>query len=811
MLIGLLCVGAADARSGDNLDTIDSGDLVFVGEKALDVSKIMSAEYTNQLRTEDGLRYIDISNRKIAEIAAVPGENYPYKFYPYNGTKPDGSRYDMSKYIIVTDLESVLDGIYLNKIVINKETKVETNKEIKADGADVINTETVQYYVKVKTAYKNEFDQLRTDLSSLSKWYDFNYISDSDGSYRNTVTNIDGDEDILILRGDPTKLTDAAKFTYAKNKMASGKHSVKYHFTINLKTTEESKKPQITATHVVRESSPEDFSIAADKTKIDPGDYLTLTLKGTPLTTYYLTINPGIWLTFDKGISSPYGTVERIDDYNLKVTFGDEADKEIQYPVSADVNADSGEYYIFMSDEKQNRKSVIVDINKVERLPKIIISDDAKNGKFASGDSIRIDVDYENPKKGETADLILKPQNGVEQVLIPGLSFENGKDGRLPHVLQTRRFDAGTYALIVRTTEGKEADTAFYLGTPTIVASILSGYNDVVVKGELLSLDWYARGSPGISTDLDTNGQIRWYILGTNFAQAGNKTFEITDGTVGESAPTGHSGYTYDEDFTSGLSEGRYNIIIEHPGADNIFAFNPDTYFAPLNTITTAWGETISISSMQTANAATMLMEQLNGVKSDDLAVMLTFDVEKPWFTLTDISSIKLGGEVTISGETNYPADKTVSLTIYPASFTPSEAQNNAMSMKAYVEGKTKDSGKYNKREFSLSLSGTDTWYPGTYVGYFALPDRDIVRSVSFIVGTDGDITSPDITIDTSLPDAYDYTGTVPTPEPTALPQPSIQPTALPIPTTPAPQSCIPILGMVSAFAAAAVILRRMS
>lgn len=812
LLIGLLCVGAADARGGTNLDTIESGDLVFVGEENLNVSAVMSEEYPNQLRTEDGLRYIDVSDvsgeKIIAEIAAVSGENYPYKFYPYNGSKPD-ERYDMSKYIIVTDLKSVLDGIYLNK---------GAGKEIKADGADLINSEAVQYYIKVKGTYSAEFTKFIEDVSS-SDWFSFGFDPDSAGYRKTTVTDTAGTPDVPILEKDPTKLEYAAKFTYSANGMKSGSHSVKLYFILNLPTitASEDKKPQITSVHAVRESSPEDFSITADKTTVAPGDSpLTLTLKGNALAVYKLTISPAeSSLTFDKGISTPSGSIKRIDDYNLEVTFGEDAEKTISYPVRVDENAKPGEYCIYMSDEKNNRKSLLITINKIDRIPKINISNDAKNGKFASGDSVRIDVTYNNPKKGETAVLILKPQNGAERILLSELTFQNGKPLQLPYLLPTRGFDAGTYELILRTSEGTEGKTAFYLGTPTITASISGGYNTVLVTGDELKLEWYARGSPGISSESDTLGTVRWYILGTNFAQAGYKTFEITSGTVGESAPDGHSSYIYDGDFTANLSEGTYTIIMVHPGADNIFAFEPDRYFAPLNFITTEWGETISISSMQTSNAANMLMERLNGVKSDDLAVLLTFKVEAPWFTLNDIGPVTLGGDVTISGETNYPAGKTVSLTIYPASFTPSEAQNNAMSMTAYAEGKTTDSGKYNKREFTVRVPGADTWYPGTYIGYFALPDYDIVRSVSFIVGTDGDITSPDITIDETLPGVYDYTGSVPTqeltPEPAELSQSPAQPTVLPLPKTPAPKSPAPVFGIGIAFAAAAVIFRRMS
>ncbi|HJJ31358.1 MAG TPA: hypothetical protein O0X97_03815 [Methanocorpusculum sp.] len=802
LLISLVCAGAAEARSGSGLDVIASGDLVFVGEENLDVSAVMSAEYNNQLRTEDGSRYIDVSGGKIAEVPAVSGENYPYKFYPYNGSKPDGSRYDMSRYILVSDLNSVLDGIYLNKTV--------SNKEIKAEGADIINTEVVQYYIKVKGTYSTEFAQFITDVSSVvPDWYKFYYIADGVVMPFNSVTDTAGIL-VKILQGDPTNPANAAQFTYYANDMKTGLHSVKYSFILNIptiKTSDDADKPQINAVHSVRESSAADFSITGANT-VNPGESVDITLKGTALTTYNLTISPQSYITFNKGISTPSGSIERIDDYNLRVTFGEDSDKEILYRVTADENAKPGEYYIYMSDEKNNRKSLLITINKLDRIPTIEISNDVKNGKFSSGDTIRIDVTYENPKNGETADLILKPQNGAEQILLPGLTFKNGKDARLPYNLQTRGFDAGTYELILRTTEGSEGKTAFYLGTPTIIASIYGGYNTVLVTGDELELEWYARGSPGINLATDTIGTVRWYILGTNFAQAGTKSFEITGGTVGESVPEGHSTYIYDEEFTANLSAGAYSLIMEHPGADNIFAFTPDTYFAPLSTITTEWGDTISISSRQTPNTAAMLMELLNGVKSDDLAVMLTFQVEQPWFTLTDISSVKLGGDVIISGETNYPADKTVALTIYPASFAPSGAQNNAMSMTAYAEGKTKDEGEYNKRSFELTITGTDSWYPGTYVGCFSLPDREIVRSVSFIVGADGDITSPDITIDESLPAAYDYTGAAAAPEPTPTPLP--QPATLPVPTaTPAPKNCVPLFGAIAAFAAAAVILRR--
>ncbi|HJJ39116.1 MAG TPA: hypothetical protein O0X42_03160 [Methanocorpusculum sp.] len=802
LLISLVFAGAAEARSGSGLDIISSGDLVFVGEENLDVSTVMSAEYSNQLRTEDGSRYIDVSNGKIAEVTAVSGDSYPYKFYPYNGSKPDGSRYDMSKYILVSDLKSILDGIYLNKSA--------GNKELKADGADIINTDVIQYYIKAKGTYSTEFAQFITDVSSDPDWYKFYYIADNVAMPIDSVTDTAGSL-VKILQDDPTNPANAAWFTYYANGMKTGTHSVIYSFILNLPTIntgDDAKKPQINAVHWVRESSAADFSITGAES-VNPGDSVTITLKGLALAAYNLTISPQSYITFDKGISTASGSIERIDDYNLIVTFGEDSEKEILYRVTADEDAKPGEYYIYMSDEKNNRKSLLITVNKIDRIPVIDISSDVKAGKFSSGDSVRIDVTYENPKNGETADLILKPQNGGEQILLSNLTFENGKDPRLPCLLNTRGFDAGTYELILRTNDGNEGKTAFYLGTPTIIASLSGGYNGVLVTGEELNLEWYARGSPGINSSTDTTGTIRWYILGTNFAQAGTKSFEITGGTVGESAAEGHSTYIYDEDFTANLSEGTYNIIMEHPGADNIFAFTPDTYFAPLTSITTAWGSTININTMQTANAAAMLLEQLNGVKSDDLAVMLTFQVEKPWFTLTDISSINLGGTVTISGETNYPADKLVTLTIYPASFAPTEAQNNAMSMTAYAEGKTTDSGAYNKRTFSLTISGTDTWYPGTYIGCFSLPDHDIVRSVSFIVSADGSITSPDITIDETLPAAYNYTGTVPTAAPAEPQDAVIQPAALPIPTTQAPKSPIPLFGAAVAFTAAAAVLRR--
>ena len=228
--------------------------------------------------------------------------------------------------------------------------------------------------------------------------------------------------------------------------------------------------------------------------------------------------------------------------------------------------------------------------------------------------------------------------------------------------------------------------------------------------------------------------------------------------------------------------DGVYYFIVEHPGSDNNFTLSPvmDAE-GNIEYIVTQTGSIISIANRQAANAAAAVIDNLKNSQSDDLFVQESFSIQKSGFLLiSDIKNMQLQGNssFSISGITSAPAGKIVNLQITPVSFAPHDVSNTAMQMKAGYSATLTENDDKSARIFTVSEIDTSGWIPGTYVAEFTIDNPPFTESISFVLGTNGLISSSDVAVSGPTME------TVPTSViPTSSPLPTITPTSIPTDT----------------------------
>lgn len=787
-LVFFVVIGAADARTSVN--SLESGDIVFINEENLDVSAIIGDKYT-ELRTKDGLHTIPVIDGRINVGSGIYGGSYPFYFYGYDANTEMYGK----EYIIVSDLSSLLSGIYIKMNVSSGST------EMNAENTEIINTDEIQYFVKINQAYVNPFNKFMADFErfEMGRWYEFGYEPDGLGYYKLEVINIDGQSQ-KITGTDPTNPSNSARFIYYMNNMKTGSHALLVHFKLDLDTIlRDENQPEFRINHIVRESGKDDFSVSASSTNVDVGtDNLMITMHGRPREKYDITIEPRLNMTFPPGISSPNGKIERIDAHHIVIIFG-ESGGDIVHPVLVDENTQKGDYHVYMEDTKGNVRSVKITVNAVSRVPQISIPNDLREGKFASGDSFRFTVKYEHPKTGETVSVSLRDGLGGEKVIAQDLSFVSKQE--YTFVVSTRGFDAGTYTLIVRTSGGETVRESFYLGDPTLTVNSGIPQSRVIDTDKDLDISYSVRGSPD---------NLTWYLFGTNLRKSGNITV-IPEGTTDEDNAHIRTGkMTFFKEDIEKYDDGVYYFIVEHPGSDNNFTLSPvmDAE-GNIEYIVTQTGSIISVANRQAANAAAAVIDNLKNSQSDDLFVQESFSIQKSGFLLiSDIKNMQLQGNssFSISGITSAPAGKIVNLQITPVSFAPHDVSNTAMQMKAGYSATLTENDDKSARIFTVSGIDTSGWIPGTYVAEFTIDNPPFTESVSFVLGTNGLISSSDVAVSGPTME------TVPTSViPTSSPLPTITPTSIPTDTISPVQTTVksfaPGMGLLMGMGIAGILL----
>lgn len=774
-----LFTGNVSARGPTN-DDIGNGDVIYCGEQNLNVTTgFPSVLY---FRIDGGSEVITPVANKIS-IGTTQTKGVYIAYYTPGVTSTD--------YIVVKDLTETLGTLMIRTYG----TDAPSSPTV-ASGVSTIQKDLgIMYY----------FSGGEIELSVLPQtWYNYT-ITYADGGTTETITNLAGADVQLNSNNNPSKQTNALAFKFRDNNPASQISAV-LTFKTDLNGLIHEKQLPIT----INTASP---SLTSPSTILQ-GETLNLALFGTPYTIYTLSIDPAL------GVSGPAfsktGTYDSFTQQKVTVHTDWSGTKTIYVEIPS--NATLGNYQIFTTDAAG---TIIAPLSftveeSIRTLTFSSLPPDAIAGKFAVGDTILLQGSLTNAKANDTAYLYLTganlPANGAS--LITGTPVVDGSvatftqmdlsAGKFSHYWSTRGLDSGTYTLHLNsepigaaTEEG--LTWSLYLSEASIHLTLADETRNTFVQGSPLTLEWIARGSPGAATNLSTSGEVHWYIFGTNYNYADKMSnFPILEGTLGITAPQGKYNYSYNKNMTKGLDLGTYNLIIQHPGADNVFDVYPDAYNKSFSTLTTSQGETTSIADKQTSNVVYLLESMLRSSFSDDLYSIAEFTIEKPWFAITDITNTSIGSPLTFTGTTNIPKGESVSLIIEPLGFNISTDANTAMRIPT-SKTTTSPGSDWTYRTFSFKNIDTTTWYPGTYQATIILDDCGMKRTTSFSI-TGGETTVVNAT--TTADYNTDLLQTIPT---------NTQPTtpSKPISTETPTKSPIDILGIIAGLGVATYLIRR--
>lgn len=330
------------------------------------------------------------------------------------------------------------------------------------------------------------------------------------------------------------------------------------------------------------------------------------------------------------------------------------------------------------------------------------------------------------------------------------------------------------------------------LNEPTIQAKFDERSGSIFAQGDRLYSWWYARGSPGLTGPMSSQGHIKWYIFGDNFRYADfDAHFPIYPGSSdsetsskGDTAtPDGVYGFNYGRDFTYDLFPGEYYIIYQHPGRDNRFALLPenDPFFK--GQVSEVVGQeggitTVRLDSLDARAAAAALTAALDSPSVDDIYVMDTFTIEKPSITLRARGTVAVGEKLTVTGTTNLAsqnkgADKVevgdeLTLTISRLDLDAGQKGNTAMKFKTLSTTPSPfPDPATGKRTFTFEEVDTSSWYPGQYQITVECKDARYKNTLSFELLGEG--AHRDSTVSTPAQDpSLSRDGAYPSPAPTS-------------------------------------------
>jgi hypothetical protein len=295
------------------------------------------------------------------------------------------------------------------------------------------------------------------------------------------------------------------------------------------------------------------------------------------------------------------------------------------------------------------------------------------------------------------------------------------------------------------------------LNEPTLQAKFDERSGSSFAQGDRLYCWWYARGSPGLTGPMSSQGHIKWYIFGNNFRYADfDSHFPIypdisesgeQSGVGDTSTPDGVYGFNYGRDFTYKLAPGEYYIVYQHPGRDNRFSILPenDPFFK--GQVSKVVGQeggitTVRLDSLDARAAAAALTAALDSPYVDDIYVMDTFTIEKPSITIRAPGTVTVGEKLTVKGTTNLAsqnkgADKVevgdeLALTIARLDLDNGQKGNTATKFQTlYAKPESLDPAT-GERSFSFDAVETGSWYPGQYLITVECRDARYKNTASF-------------------------------------------------------------------------------
>ncbi|MEA5038000.1 hypothetical protein SDC9_17360 [bioreactor metagenome] len=737
----ILCMvtGTVSARyataAGDNAG-INLSDTVYRGEKNLNFSA-----YSSGGSTVDYLQHVTDGSQisLINQIASIGETQTPGTYGAWNNSV------GRLGFTVCTIAELNLGKISVTPYAT---TVTDTNPASISKAAEVV------FYISGSNLHP---DQLN------GNWNGFTITNRQTGIQIQSIKNIGGNTQSLIGVTDPTDKTNgtyAFKLVDQSPIPAADSTPVTISFNIDLNSIPKD-KTRIQYSFTAVQST---FDLTG--ARIAAGNTGTAVLTGVPFTAYTVALST---TGSDTPYFNPAEGVVLIDTHTVIATPG--WNGTVPLPITVPANTPAGNYPITASGSGTVKSASITVNAAVISLVFDAPSSDAVSGLFAEGDFIKLAGTVKGAQSNVDIYFYITgpnlPQNGVS---LTGTPVVDGDPST---------FTIFTYSIVLNLWEGGWITSGFEPGTYTIHANLKpcgylesstpngKGYSsdishDYVIsdqsihaksdetnsgyfaQGDYLRYNISARGSPGTKGGM--YGDIRWYIIGSNFRYADMKAkyLLVEDPTLfGIVAPQGTTSFEYNRSFSYNLDPGTYYLILQHPGPDAVFDVTPDITGGSFSIISTAWGSSANLGTQLSDNAAYTLTNAISDAKSDDLYVITEFTIEKPRIEITQLGNTPIGTTITIQGTTNYYTDDTFSLKIQRLDF---ENPDNNIAMLIPTERIQPSSvspyAKYMSRPFSFGEIDTSTWFPGTYEAKVTNIDTGVTTAMTFTVGGESEVDS---------------------------------------------------------------------
>lgn len=324
--------------------------------------------------------------------------------------------------------------------------------------------------------------------------------------------------------------------------------------------------------------------------------------------------------------------------------------------------------------------------------------------------------------------------------------------------------DPGTYTIYAVATPNARGDLTDVvydiISIPIGKATITCDISKSVARGDTLKISGKASGEPE---------SLYIWIFGKNYREVLGVPISVED----------DGSYEYTVEGSDSLTSGQYYVIVQHPMYNN----EQDVYAEGTFIKNRISGNRIAdIGGLMAPDAAMALINAIESSAIDDMYASTTFFIEEAIVRINAIQDRSIGGNLTISGTTNYQPGNKVLIEVRSASFNPTkktqtEEFSGASCTAEVVKGGTGDA----LNSFSCTI-GTDGFKPDLYIVTAEILDSGYSGSTLFRMT---EVPPPPPPTPTPPPP----TPTPPPPTPTEVPvtppeTPPPTPTPTPIPTT---------------------------
>ena len=233
--------------------------------------------------------------------------------------------------------------------------------------------------------------------------------------------------------------------------------------------------------------------------------------------------------------------------------------------------------------------------------------------------------------------------------------------------------DAGSYTIYaVSQPKSKDDLSQAAYGTVSIVIKkpfvSATASQSTVAQGDQIFITGTAEGQPAKGVQI--------WVLGKNYPKS------IDDVKTQSVNSDGSFKYEITRSTTTGLYQGQYFVVVQHPMQNTIFdvvAVQDGSNVVVKNMqlgvagVGTKVFTLLGAGSLQGSDAAEALVQGINDPNVDDTYTKLQFIVETPKITIAPISDKHVGDKFTITATTNMQVDDDVLVQVVSSSFKPTQ------------------------------------------------------------------------------------------------------------------------------------------